>query len=208
LHLDGFLIIDDQEEGKMGSSIIVIILVAILFVVLGVSVFFLWNRIFKKNLRFATDYGPFQTWVLIIQTFVLTATLINMGVQTKNIERSVKTNTVQLMFTNHRELLSMVIERPMLYHLMTGKNLPRHPEATVYLSMLLNHGFNIFTLREHCYIDDDWWVAIVQDMQDVYRRRVMREWWDNVKQFYPTRYQNFINRQILGEEKEGHQCGD
>lgn len=180
------------------------LLLGILIVGIGLGVLLLLNRVLKWKMKFlTTDSGFLQTWVSIIQTIILVATLGYIGYQTASVEKSVRVNTVQLMVSGHRELLGKILDQPKLFEALTAKDIPTDPASVVFLSMFLNHGFNAFTLREHGYIDDDWWAAMILDMQDIIRREAMRKWWGRVKQFYPTRYQRFIDHSILKSKKGG-----
>jgi len=156
----------------------------------------------------STNSGFLQAWIYIFQTAALVATLVYVGFQTNTLQKSIKTNTVQSMITGQRELLGKVLEHPELSQALSGK--PPSPEfvSDIYLSMFFNHGFSAFTLRQECYIDDDWWTGIVNDMRDVMRSDSMKNRWTNIKSFYPTRYQTFIDRNVLGNEKEALSCGN
>jgi hypothetical protein len=189
----------------MGSSFLFIIFVGILIVAVWMGILFGLRWKFNLSLM-STHSGFLQAWIYIFQTAALVATLVYIGIQTNALKTSIKTNTVQLMVSAQRDLLSKALEHPELYQALAGKDAPASSASNIYLSMFFNHGFNAFSLRQGCYVDDDWWAAIVRDMKDVMRRDSMFNHWKNIKSFYPSRYQTFVDHNILGDEKELGSC--
>jgi hypothetical protein len=171
---------------------------AIAIVLLGMGV--LWGLDYGFGWKldiFVKHAGFLQAWIYMLQTIALVATLVYLGAQTRAVERSVTTNTVQLMVSGHRELLGRILEQPQLYDAIGGGDIPEDKWKTVYLSMFFNHGLNAFRLRETGYIDDDWWEAIIRDMKETVGREGMRKWWAHIKDFYPSKYRTFIEQSIL-----------
>lgn len=187
-------------------TVFYLILIGLAFVGVGLGVLWLVNRHWGLQLS-TTHVGFFQAWIYVLQTIALVATVSYIGVQSGEVQRTIRANTVQLMVTAHRELLGKILEQPELHRKITSEELPADPSSRVYMSMIFNHGFNAFALREECFIDDDWWSAITRDMRDVIRHGGMRKRWESIKEFYPLRYQSFIDRRVLGEGKEERTCG-
>lgn len=185
----------------MDAKIMLVMVFAVGFVGGSMVLFFLLNQRWQLDVL-RTDTGFLQAWVSIFQTLVVAATLGYIALQARDVEKSVRANTVQLMVTGHRELLGMIIDHPGLYDALRGSEIPEKP-LTTYLSMFFNHGLNAWTLRDQDLIDDDWWSAIVRDMKDVYQKEPLKKWWGMVKQFYPTRYQIFIETEILAKSQGG-----
>lgn len=101
------------------------------------------------------------------------------------------------MVSNHRDLLGKLIDKPELVNALTGDQKPSDPALGAYLSMFFNHGLNTFILHELGYIDEEWWQAMVRDMRNTLKRKAPTQWWAEVKLFYPERYQQFVEREIL-----------
>jgi len=183
------------------------LLFGVVFVLLGLGVLYLFERKFKWNLKFFTDDSAhLQAWIYILQTVILFGTLFYLGEQTESLKKTIKTNTVQLLVSGQREVLGKTIEHPALYDALVGSDIPKGGASRIYLTMIFNHGFNTFALRQEEYIDDDWWAAITRDMQDVMRQGAMRKRWSEIRQYYPSDYQNFIDHCILSDAKEMKQC--
>jgi hypothetical protein len=117
--------------------------------------------------------------------------------QLSHLNAAVSANTVQLMTSAHRELMGKLIEKPELYAALIGDQLPTDGPAKVYLSMIVNHGLNAFILRQHGYIDDEWWKAIIADMRKTLGHGGVRQWWHQIRDCYPRSFQEFIDSQIL-----------
>jgi hypothetical protein len=118
--------------------------------------------------------------------------------QLAHLNASIKTNTVQLMTTAHRELLNKALDSRSIFNALKANELPNgeSEHLVVYLSMVFNHGFNAFTLHEQKYIDEEWWTAIRKDMRNTMHAGAMRQWWTKTREYYPKRYQEFIDGQI------------
>jgi hypothetical protein len=177
-------------------------LFGVVFVLLGLGVLYLFDRIFKWNLKFFTEHpANLQAWIYILQTVLLFGTLFYFGKQTEALKKTIKANTVQLLMSEQREVLGKTIEHPALYDALIGQDIPKDGGSRIYLSMVFNHGFNAFSLRKEGYIEDDWWAAITRDMQDVMRKGAMRKRWAEIRQDYPSSYQNFIDHCILSDQR-------
>jgi len=139
----------------------------------------------------------------LVETVAVVVGLVFVGMQAAELEKSVQAGTVQSMVNAQRDVFGRMLDHPELFEVLTGQEESGQSAEAVYLSMVINHGFNAYTLREKDFIDDDWWHAIVEDMKDVYQRGRMRARWDRVRRFYPKRYQQFVDKELLERTNGG-----
>jgi len=159
--------------------------------------------------------AAYQACASFVETALLLAGLIYVGLQAIELKKGVAVSTVQQMVDSHRELLGMMVEKPEIFRALDPNFEPAgaptalvqgdlDPQVMMYQSMLYNHAFNAFELRRNGYINAEWWTAIVVDMQDLLGREALRTRWKTIQKFYPPRFRSFINRQIHVNKESDH----
>ncbi len=180
------------------------IFLSLAFLSLGLGLLWILNYLTGWNLKVVDTHAAFfQAWIYILQTFALIATLAYIGFQARAVDSSARVNAVQLMLTAHREVFGRLLDQPELAELFSRSDIRALTfKQTTFLSMVMNHGFNAFSLKNEEYIDDEWWVAILQDMRSALDRPAVRGWWIGVRDLYPIRYRAFVDQTILLGPKE------
>lgn len=192
-------------------------LFALVAVIVMIS-FFGWTVPLVQYLFPLTDVGKFAAFINYVYTSITLLTLVAvfgaalaaydqlahlhkqtqlLSEQAGAVGAAIKTNTVQVMVNSHRDLLGKILDHEDLYQVFSADSMTITPSSRIYLSMFLNHGLQAFTLKQHHYIDEEWWAAIKMDMRNVFGKETVKRWWNEVKQYYPARYQRFIDTEVI-----------
>ena len=129
----------------------------------------------------------------LIQAAFVGAGFIFAILQLSNIKRSARSNAMHQIATSNRELMSLRLQ----YYSQRDTE----EALRIFPSLITNHCAYLYVQRELKVITDNWWSAILYDMQQTYQDDSLRSWWkrDSVQKCYSIPFRNFMKREIINK---------
>lgn len=133
----------------------------------------------------------FDQSLAILSALLSSLGLIGVAIQIRQATRQRWVETVQRLFDNNRELLTLGFEHPKL---LTTLNDGANPDPeTRYLQLWLNHLAVVHTILKHGGFDADFRNGLEADLADTIAANNMQNHWLRVGKFYPASFQKRVN---------------
>jgi hypothetical protein len=158
----------------------------------------------------AANTGPTLQFYLSACAFLASlGTLIVVFYQLRFFIRQLRLNTLSKIIDANRALIRIGIEdTELLYSIESSSQLEDITDQEIkskrYRQLFLNHVEFIWQARELNLLNEWQWSGLDEDISETFETRNMMEHWDNVKEFYPSKFQEYVD-DIIKEKEQNPQ---
>jgi len=136
-----------------------------------------------------------QAIIYAAQTVLLILVLRASLAQLSALQKSTHGATVQQIFSTHRDIAKLGIDKPEIVARLAGSS--SNPEidrqAELFVDMLINHAYSAFIQNSLDLIPTGLWEAIVTSTANLFDSDFVRDRWRTVRKYYETEFQSFID---------------
>ena len=138
--------------------------------------------------------GTFLLWKTIHATLRLARDRASRG------QQRVQAALVSSLVGHHRELFAMILQdRDLLSSFVADSDLGQDTVRDELLgSFLLNHALQVYYHWRHGTLDEELWVVLQADMDDLLAVPVVKRAWARARETFPPGFRDFVENSRLG----------